>query len=65
MSTQDLVIEYLDLSEPPQYSAAERKMLDALEQRPIVYDEDCPPLTEEQLMKYRRMAQKRSANATM
>lgn len=63
MSNQDLVIEYLDLSQPPKYSAAERKMLDALDNRPIVYDEDCPPLTKEQLKKFRQMSQKSAANA--
>ena len=49
MSDQELVIEYLDLSKPPQYSKEELKMLDELETRPIVYDEDCPPLTDEQI----------------
>ncbi len=65
MSNQDLVIEYLDLSQPPQYSAEERKMLDALDKRPIVYDEDCPPLTQEQLSKFRRMSQTASAKAVI
>ncbi|MBR1886816.1 MAG: hypothetical protein IJ812_10460 [Schwartzia sp.] len=63
MSNRDLVIEYLDLSQPPQYSVMERKMLAELDNRPIVYDEDCPPLTTEQLMKYRRMAQQSPAKA--
>ena len=49
MSDQELVIEYLDLSKPPQYSEEELKMLDELEKRPIVYDEDCPELTAEQI----------------
>ena len=49
MSDQELVIEYLDLSKPPQYSEEELKMLADLENRPIVYDEDCPELTAEQI----------------
>ena len=34
--------------------------LDALESRPIVYDEDCPPLTEEALAGFQKAAQKRN-----
>ena len=49
MNDQELVVEYLDLSKPPQYSEEELEMLDALETRPIIYDEDCPPLTDEQI----------------
>ena len=29
--------------------------LDALEDRPIVFDEDCPEMTEEQLKQFRRV----------
>lgn len=65
MSNQDLVIEYLDLSQPPQYSAEECKMLEELDNRPIVYDEDCPPLTQEQLAKFRRMSQNASVKAVI
>ena len=31
------------------------KRLDELKNRPIVYDEDCPPMTEEQLKQFRRV----------
>ena len=31
------------------------KRLDALKDRPIVFDEDCPPMTEEQLRQFRRV----------
>lgn len=31
------------------------KRLDALKNRPIVFDEDCPEMTEEQLKKFRRV----------
>lgn len=59
MNNQDLVIEYLSLFQPPRYSAEERKTLDEPDKRPIVYDEDCPTLTQKQLAKFRRMSQNR------
>jgi hypothetical protein len=31
------------------------KRLDALKDRPIVFDEDCPEMTEEQLKQFRRV----------
>ncbi len=31
------------------------KRLDALKDRPIVFDEDCPEMTEEQLRQFRRV----------
>jgi len=31
------------------------KRLDALKSRPIVFDEDCPEMTEEQLKQFRRV----------
>ncbi len=37
----------------------ERKMLEALKDRPIVFDEDCPELTEEQLKRLRRVSPER------
>ena len=33
------------------------KMLDELETRPIVFDEDCPELTEEQLAEFHRVSE--------
>ena len=36
------------------------RRLDALEDRPIVYDEDCPPSTPEQLERFRRAAHERN-----
>ncbi len=40
-------------------SDEERKMLEALKDRPIVFDEDCPELTEEQLKRLRRVSPER------
>ena len=36
------------------------KMLDELETRPIVFDEDCPELTEEQLAEFHRVSETRN-----
>ena len=33
----------------------EKEELRALENRPIIYDEDCPKLTEEQLKQFKRV----------
>ena len=56
-----VVTDYLDLSKPIELSEEEERQLDALENRPIVYDEDCPPLTEEQLKRFRRVNPRRIA----
>ena len=37
----------------------EREELRALKNRPIVFDEDCPKLTEEQLKQFRRVNPRR------
>ena len=39
----------------------EKEELRALEKRPIVYDEDCPKLTEEELKQFKRVNPKRKA----
>ncbi len=39
----------------------EKEELRALKNRPIVYDEDCPKLTEEELREFRRVNPKRKA----
>ena len=36
-------------------TAEQIKRLDALKDRPIVFDEDCPEMTEEQLRQFRRV----------
>ena len=48
------VIDYLDTSQPPDFSEEELVLLAALEKRPIAYDEDCPPLTQEAIDAYRK-----------
>ena len=55
MNDENLVIEYLDLNNPPEFTPEELKMLDELDKYPIVYDEDCPRLTPEQLARFRRV----------
>lgn len=55
MSDDHLVIEYLDPNNPPPFTPEELKMLDELDKYPIVYDEDCPRLTDEQLARFRRV----------
>ena len=37
--------------------------LDALKNRPIVFDDDCPELTEEQLSRFKRVNPQHSAKA--
>lgn len=36
-------------------TAEQIKRLDALKDRPIVFDEDCPEMTEEQLRQFKRV----------
>lgn len=44
-----LITKKLDLNKPPEFTEEEIAMLDALKDRPVIPDEDCPELTEEQL----------------
>ena len=44
----------IDVTKKP--TARQKKMLEELEQRPIVYDDDCPELTEEQLAQFKRIS---------
>lgn len=41
----------------------EKEEIRALKNRPIVYDEDCPKLTEEQLKQFKRVNSKRQKAA--
>ena len=50
-----IVTSYLDPKNPPPFTPEELKMLDELDNYPIVYDEDCPELTDEQLAGFRRV----------
>lgn len=34
----------------------QKKMLEQLENRPVVFDEDCPELTKEELSKFKRVS---------
>lgn len=49
------MIHFVDLDKP--LTKKQIKMLEELEARPIVYDEDFPPLTEEQLKNFRRVSE--------
>ncbi len=49
-----LVTHYLDLSKPIELTEEELKQLEEAKKQPITYDEDCPPLTEEQMKDYFR-----------
>ena len=40
------------------------KRLDALKDRPIVFDEDCPEMTEEQLKQFKRVHPRREDAGT-
>ena len=46
-----LTTEYLDLNKTMVLTPEEEKMIDALEGRPIAYDEDCMPLSKEYMEK--------------
>ena len=54
-----IIVKDIDITAP--LTAEQRAELDALKDRPITYDEDCPPLTEEQLELFRRAIEMRRA----
>jgi len=47
----------IDLNEP--LSEEQKLMLEALKERPVCLDEDCPELTEEQISQFARVAEQR------
>ncbi|MBQ8699302.1 MAG: hypothetical protein IJ521_09960 [Schwartzia sp.] len=58
-----IVTDYLDTNKPAEFSEDELKALDELEKRPIVFDDDCPELTQEQIAEYWRTQKKHFASA--
>ena len=52
-----LVTKIIDLNAP--LTPEQKKELRALKDRPIVFDEDCPPQTPEQLKKFKRVNPRR------
>lgn len=54
-----LVETTIDVKAP--LTEEQRAELEALKDRPITYDEDCPPLTEEQLEQFRTIIEMRRA----
>lgn len=55
-----LVRKVIDISAPLRPEQLERlKLLDNIKDEDIVYDEDCPKLTDEQLKKFKRVNPRR------
>ncbi len=54
-----IVTREVDFSKPVKLTDEQLKMLEALKDRPIVFDEDCPELTEEHLKRLRRVSPER------
>ncbi len=54
-----IVRREVDFSKPVKLTDKQVKMLEALKDRPIVFDEDCPELTEEQLKQFKRVSPER------
>ncbi len=52
-----IVRKIINISAP--LTEEERKEIQALKNRPIVYDEDCPKLSPEQLKKFKRVNPRR------
>ena len=53
------IVKEIDVTAP--LTKQQRAELEALKDRPITYDDDCPPLTEEQLERFRRAIDERRA----
>lgn len=53
------IVKDIDVTAP--LTKQQRAELEALKGRPITYDDDCPPLTEEQLERFRRAIDERRA----
>ena len=53
------MVKYSELSEEQKkelvFTPEERKQLDEARKKPIVYDEDCPAVTPEKAMRFRRV----------
>lgn len=57
-----IVRKIIDISAP--LTEEEREEIQALKNRPIVYDEDCPKLSPEQLKKFKRVSPRRKKNVS-
>lgn len=57
-----IVRKIIDISAP--LTEEEREEIQALKNRPIVYDEDCPKLSPEQLKKFKRVNPRRKKNVS-
>lgn len=54
-----IVKKVIDLSNPKPLTEEQIQMLEALKDRPIEFDEDCPELTEEELRQFTRVSKER------
>lgn len=54
-----IIRKEIDLNAP--LTDEQKQMLEALKDRPIEFDEDCPELTEEQLSQFKRASEERRA----
>lgn len=54
-----MAIITVDMDPSAPLAEEQRKELEALKDRPITYDEDCPPLTDEQIELFRKRVNKR------
>ena len=58
-----IIRKEIDFSQP--LTPEQLKMLEEVEKRPVVPDEDCPELTDEQLNKSYRASQRKSQTVTL
>ncbi len=58
-----IIRKQIDVSEP--LTPEQIKMLEDVEKRPIVFDEDCPELTDEQLDKAYRVSERKNQSITL
>ena len=52
------LVKYTLPKTPMPLTSAQRKELEEAKKLPFVYDEDCPPQTEEELKQFRRVNEK-------
>lgn len=48
---------------PPEETARLQKLAESLKERPVNFDEDCPPLTADQLAEVKRISAERRKHA--
>jgi len=53
-----LITEHLDLNKSLELSPEEAAEIEEAAKHPVVYDKDCPPLSQETMEKYLRLGKK-------